>query len=105
MRRLTVSLITVLFTFLVGVCSAEHHFTRKGADETATPLPESRSTLKPAEPLLDPTIHQATLCELIRHPYAYDRKLIRLQTVYDNGIDGAGLVGTCDGKSVWLIIN
>ncbi len=46
------------------------------------PLPEAA---------LDPMVHPVPFCELIKNSSRYNRKLIRMRAIFDNGIDWASL--------------
>jgi hypothetical protein len=45
--------------------------------------------IPPANAPLDPNIYSVPFCELIKDPERVDGKLIRMQAIFDNGVDWA----------------
>ena len=52
---------------------------------------------------LDPTIYPVSFCDLIRDARRYDQKLVRVQVMYDSGVDTSSLFDpTCAGVDAWI---
>lgn len=102
MKRVSIRLIVAFSTFVIGVLAVCFYPSSKTPPVQIALSTEGQTNLVVTKVPPDTAIHLAKLCNLINYPHAYDRKLIRLQTTYDNGIDSAGLVGVCGGERVWL---
>jgi hypothetical protein len=52
---------------------------------------------------LDSAIYPVTFCNLIQDSRRYDRKLVRVQVIYNSGIDTASLTdSSCKGNDEWI---
>lgn len=77
MKRITIRVAVALCTFIIGIIVA------------AVWLISPASHISDAT--LDSTIYPVKFCELIRNSEKYDGKIVRIQALYEQGIDTSAL--------------
>jgi len=85
-------------TFIIGVLAATVWLIQPASKPPVT-QPASISPDKPApQATPDATIYTVKFCDLVQGSNRYDNKLVRIQAIYEQGVDTSALTGpSCDG--------
>ena len=87
MEPFSLKLTIASLLFVIIVSASALWFISQIPEHPHIPAMKSRIDIPPANAALDPKIYSIPFCELIKNPERYDRKLVRMRAIFDNGVD------------------
>jgi hypothetical protein len=89
MQPFTVRFIIAAWLFALITIASIRWWVRQIPENPEIPAARASIEVRPAKDSFDPTIYSVAFCELVKNPVRYDRKLIKMQAVFVNGVDWA----------------